>query len=302
VSRAQKFKEALTFLRWRLAPAGPEQFDWLFPEIERYRATYERLTGKRFDLARLLEVGYGARPNRIVALMSMGIDVRGIDLDMPMHRFSVSRIFSILRTNGPERALKTAVRSLIFDGEERKSFRAALAMRGYTLRADPARFLVGDAATFDYGNEIMDMIYSEDVFEHIPEPDIEKILDRFATILSPNGVVIVTPNVFTGIMGGHLADWYTDRIADPTPKESEPWEHLRKARYAANTYLNRLPRSKYREIFSRHFEIIEETVLLPGLGRQWLTPEVREELASWSDDELFSNQVRFVLQPRKAVV
>jgi SAM-dependent methyltransferase len=166
----------------------------------------------------------------------------------------------------------------------------------------PARFLVGDAVTYDYGPEPIDLIYSEDVFEHIPPADVERLVARMATALAPGGIALIRPNIFTGITGSHLAEWYKDQVADNGPKRSEPWEHLRKARFSANTYLNRLPRSAYREIFNRHFEILEETVSHPGLGIQWFTPEVRQELSSWSEDELFSNQVQFVLRRRPANV
>jgi hypothetical protein len=39
-------------------------------------------------------------------------------------------------------------------------------------------------------------------------------------------------------------------------------------------------------------------VSLPDLGRDELTPAVAEELRAIPEEELFSNQVRFVLRPR----
>ena len=43
---------------------------------------------------------------------------------------------------------------------------------------------------------------------------------------------------------------------------------------------------------------LAEEVTLPDLGRELLTPELRQRLADYPDEELFSNQVRFVLRPR----
>ena len=40
----------------------------------------------------------------------------------------------------------------------------------------------------------------------------------------------------------------------------------------------------------------EETPLMPELGRRYLTPDLRRELASYTEEELFSNKVRFVLR------
>ncbi len=75
------------------------------------------------------------------------------------------------------------------------------------------------------------------------------------------------------------------------------WEHLRKKRHAANTYLNGMSLAGYRALFSRYFQILEETVAIPGLGAQFMTPAIREELKDYADEELFSNGVIFVLRP-----
>lgn len=299
---AQKWHEARTYLRWRWRDrSGPERFDEMFREIEEYRAVYERVSGRRFADARVLEIGFGARPNRIIALMSMNVDVRGVDLDMPMLRFSPRRLLTILMTNGFERALKTGVRSLLFDSRERSLLRAALERRGFRMSIDPARLLVGDAATFDYGGEPVDLIYSESVFEYIPEESLKKLLKRLGALLSPHGVALIAPTIFTGISGGGLPEWAPFLANnDQVERKSEPWEHLRQRRYTANGCMNELPRSAYRKLFADYFEILEENVRYPDLGRRWLTPEVRKDLAQWDEVELFSNNIQFVLRPKTA--
>lgn len=299
VSIRQKWKEAITIFGWLSSEgASLEGFNRMFRELEVYRSIYERHTGAPFTSARTLEIGYGARPFRLIAMMSMGMDVRGIDLDMPMIRFNPLTLFQILKRNGIERALKTGVRNLIFDRREQAKLKRALEQRGYTLRFDQTRLLVGDAATYDFGSEPIDLVYSTDVFEHIPLKGIERLSDRLAAQVSPNGLLLITVNIFTGITGGHLPEWYGHLVDSDAPKASDPWEHLRKRRFTANTYLNCLSRGAYRELFSRHFEILEEWVIDPDLGRQLLTLEVRAELSDWSEDELFSNRVMFTLRPR----
>lgn len=302
VTLRQKWKEAVTILGW-LSSEGEslEGFNTMFAELEVYRSTYERHTKSPCSSARTLEIGYGARPFRLIAMISMGVNARGIDLDMPMIRFSPSRLFQILKTNGMERALKTCVRNLMFDRREQNKLKTVLAQRGYKLVIDESRFLVGDAATYDYGPDAVDLVYSTDVFEHIPFEGLVALSKRLATQTSPNGLLLITVNIFTGITGGHLPEWYGHLVDSDEPKASEPWEHLRKRRYTANTYLNGLSRAAYRKLFSQDFEILEEWVIDPDLGRKWLTPEVRAELSEWSDDELFSNRVMFTLRPRPGV-
>lgn len=293
-----KLREGLSLFKMRWSHGESlEGINRTLSLLDHYRSTYEQFTGNSFEKARMLEIGFGAQPISLICLMSMGLDVRGIDLDMPMLSFSPARLLQIARNNGPERALKTAVRNLFFDRRDRAKLRTALRLRGHKFRIEPSRFLIGDAATFDYGPELVDFVYSTDVFEHIPQHALELLVQRMAAIISPNGLALITPLIFTGISGGHLTEWYRDLVAVDMPRQSEPWEHLRKQRYKANTYLNGLSRAYYRELFSRHFEILQERIVDPELGWRWLTPEVRAELSQWSEDELLSNRVEFALRP-----
>jgi hypothetical protein len=300
VGVAEKWRQAITFFRWKATAArNPNEFDALLNGLEENAATYEQTTGKRFADARVFEIGYGARPMRMFALMSMGVDVWGIDLDAPLYKFSLARLFEIFRRNGPERALKSAVRNLLFDAKEQAILREALTMRGYKWHIDGTRFLIGDAAAHDYSKDKYDFIFSDDVLEHIPPDDLEKLLASLVNAITPSGILILTPLVFTGISGNHLPEWFPYLCNKDIPRRSEPWEHLRKARWQGNVFLNRMTRAAYRETLSRYFEIVEERPKVPDLGRRWLTPDVREELREWSDDELFSNRVRFVLRAKR---
>jgi hypothetical protein len=117
--------------------------------------------------------------------------------------------------------------------------------------------------------------------------------------MAPDGVVFVKPTVFTGICGGHYLEWYPHTLNLPMDRRTEPWEHLRKDRHPANTYLNKLSLADYRKLFSRHFDILQETCVRPNLGSQFMTPEIRLELNQYPDEELFSNAVIFLLRPRR---
>jgi hypothetical protein len=63
----------------------------------------------------------------------------------------------VWRQNGFERALKSGVRSLLFDGRDLRVLRAALEHRGYSMRIDTA-LNVGDAAANDYGERRIDFV------------------------------------------------------------------------------------------------------------------------------------------------
>ena len=201
-----------------------------------------------------------------------------------------------------ERAVKSAARYILFDGADRRRLTAELSKRGRGLQIAESRFLVGDTADVELEENSLDLVLSEDVFEHIPVESLQVLTKKMAKAVKPGGVCLIRPNIFTGITGSHLVEWYPQNLHNPgIRKKSEPWEHLRKKRYAADTYLNEMKRSDYRAMFLEDFDILEERVKLPMLGHEHLTPQIREELKDFDDAELFSNQVMFVLRKKKVV-
>ena len=81
-------------------------------------------------------------------------------------------------------------------------------------------------------------------------------------------------------------------------RKSEPWEHLRKRRFNADCYLNEMDLTGYRDLFTKHFEVMEIINESPGLGDQYLTDEIRRELPGLSAAELCSDKWTFVLKKR----
>lgn len=272
----------------------------MFRDIEEYDQLCRSFTGRSIYDLKVFEIGYGARPYRLASMISLGIDARGVDLDAPMLEFSAKAFREIYRKNGWERLIKSVIRFIIADIIERRQLKKALASRSMAFRMPPERFLVGDALEVIDQMELVDLFVSEDVFEHIPGSDLRQVIDRMANKLSPNGLALIRPNVFTGITGGHRVEWFEDNIGRKWCSGwSAPWGHLMDRGLVGDTYLNRLRRSDYRSLFETRFNILGEWVKYPDLGREYLTEEVAQGLPGYGDDELFSNQVMFVLMKKK---
>ena len=268
-------------------------------DVQDYERQLKKHTGRRLENARVLEIGYGARPIRLFVALALGADITGIDLDVPLIAGSPREIINMYRRNGLERVVKSAIRFACFDLLERHSLARALRERGTRLRIDQRRLLVGDASALELTPESLDLVYSEDVFEHMPERSIRRLLPKLAAWVGHKGICLIRPNIFTGITGCHLTDWFSvAEVEADRRRRSEPWEHLRKRRFSPTGFLNGLTRVQYRQLFGEQFEIIEERVRYPNLGRRYLTPEVAKELVEFGVDELFSNQVQFVLKGR----
>jgi hypothetical protein len=296
----EKLRELYSIFRMRLVDLSrPASVECILADIDEYEAALLQYAGRRLGGARALEVGFGARPLRLFALAGWGVDVTGTDLDVPLIRGSPREIAAIARQNGPERAVKSALRFALFDRRERRALERLMRDRGCELKIEPQRLIVADAAGLSIAEQSLDFIYSEDVFEHIPADALSVLTAKMARWLKPSGLALIRPNVFTGIVGGHLAEWFPQVVDDRSRRRrSEPWEHLRRRRFRPNTYLNELSRADYRELFAKEFEILEERVRDPNLGRAYLTDETAAELAPWSQEELFSNQTLFILRPR----
>ncbi len=245
-----------------------------------------------------LEIGYGARPLLHFALTSMGVDVMGIDLDEPMLSFSPARAIRIFRKSGMERTAKSTIRFFLKDIAERRELAHDLKARGFHLLIKSEKLLVGDATQLDIPNHSLDFIYSEDVFEHISREKLDALSAKMALWLKPSGVALIRPCIFTGISGGHLTEWFGHTIADTKRKRfSEPWEHLRKKRFKANTWLNEMPLAEYRSLFQQHFHILSESETAHVDAHLYMTDDIRQELAAWCDDDLLCNKRLFVLRP-----
>ena len=249
----------------------------------------------------VVEIGFGQRPARLIWATGLFGSVSGIDLDRPVLSFSWRAALDVIRTNGLLRGVKTGCRSLLFDKRYYGALREYFEKRfGYLPDVSDNLFEVGDAAqTSTWGaRPPVDLIYSEGVFEHIPPDDIQAISRTMAKMLQPHGLALITVNVFTGITGGHIPEWYGNNVNNGTSKQTRPWGHLRGDPLTADTYLNQLQLSDYEKIFEHSFEIVDRQKYNYGIGGPFLTPLVEAELSDYSRDELLTDYVRFVLRPR----
>jgi len=300
----------LFIMRWRGRGGGFDNSHNLRRIVE-----YEALAAKQgIDLkaSQILEIGVGQRPYLGITFFGLGYHHKGIDLEQPIYPPTLSKAWRLYHANGLLRLVKTLVRFFLFDQREYSSLFKQLGITPGSIQKAQI-FLQGNAALVALGSLTISsfptasqqmplVVVSESVFEHIPSADLSLILLnlRHYSVASGRQLLILTrPTIFTGICGSHLTEWYHHNVYSSKAKRSEPWEHLRKNRYLADTYLNCFSRTDYRALFAAAgFKILAETVEHPGLGSEFLAdPNLRNELFDWNDDELLSNEVMFELVP-----
>ena len=91
----------------------------IFSDIKLYENILNKYTDKKIDSSRVFEIGYGARPNRLLAMMGMNIDAFGVDLEKPVLKLTPADCIDIIKFNGFERFFKSFFRYIIFDRSER---------------------------------------------------------------------------------------------------------------------------------------------------------------------------------------
>jgi SAM-dependent methyltransferase len=298
---SDKLREGFGLALMHVQARGQFDFSGLDSSMEEYDKILSRFQRPPLRESSVLEIGFGARPYRLVWLHNSGVQIWGVDLDKPLLRMSANSVREIKRQNGTERALKSIIRYCISDVHKWNQVAAEIGRRGRSFRIPEERLIVADASSPSFWARAghFDFIYSEDVFEHIPRQGLNVLVEGMANALRPDGLALIRPMVFTGICGGHHLEWFPHTLEQQLSRRTEPWEHLRKNRFPANTYLNRLTRKEYVDIFDNHFEIVENETMRPDLGKRFLTSQIRTQLSAYSYDELFSNSVRFVLTPRK---
>lgn len=210
-STLDRLREWIALMRLSLADAGNRDFSDLQTSFTQHDQIAQKYLGRPLTSCKVIEIGYGARPNRLIWFFGHGVDITGIDLDQPILRGSASEFFSVFRKNGWERAIKTIARWFLNERNFRRALLAQLSQQPNSpLQLPPQRFAVGNASTDDFwaSHRGANYIFSEDVFEHIPSDSLQQILCLMAASMDPMGVVYVKPMIFTGICGGHHLEWY----------------------------------------------------------------------------------------------
>lgn len=223
---------------------------------------------------KLLQMGYFARSNRVIA----------IDLDKIVQGFDVLGYWDMLRRNGLPRSIKTIGRRAL--GIDRK-FLEELKRQLGVITLPKLEVLAMDATQMTFPDNSFDFVISLAVMQSVPNP--AAMIDNVARVLRPGGVAYLSLHLFTSDNG--CCD---PRIFRGERGELPHWSHLRpkyQALVQSNAYLNELRMKDWKALFEArmpgaHFESFQ-------YDNAWLQPSLAEirkggELADYTDDELLT--------------
>ena len=256
------------------------------------RSYLERYTGLSADKARVLDLGCGQTATMSLLFRADGANVTGIDIEVPTLRMGPGTFVKVLRRNGPERALKSLARHVLFDG---KYFRGLAEQFGKPVPIDGLDLRIMDATRMDFEDSTFDFVHSMAVFEHIDDvPAAVKELNR---VLKPGGIAVITPHLFASLSGGHNLEWiWPDKNA---AENVEPWDHLRENKHPANAYMNKLKLADYQSAFRSNMDVEKEDLVVEG--EPYLTPELEAMLSArgYSREDLLTRTVTFFVRKRE---
>lgn len=296
----------------QMGPAGPLERLRLYLSLLRYsnahnldfarehHAFFERMLGhlaaRGIDPRglRVLDVGCGKAYWLTLLLHSYGARVTGIDSEAVEPRRSLRKYLRISRQNGPERALRTLVWDQFY---ARPYYRELAACSSIPLRFDDVDTLSMAVTELDFADDTFDLIVSHEVFEHIP--DIPGAIRALHRVMKPEGLTYIYVHNYASLSGGHHIAW---KYPDTEPSsEVPPWDHLRENRFPnIPSWINRLREADYRKAFADCFEVLDR---IPSghEGAALLTPEIRAELADYSEEELLTKGFVVVAKPKGKV-
>jgi SAM-dependent methyltransferase len=228
---------------------------------------------------RVLDLGCGGRAGVTLTLHTLGVPTTGIDYDLVAPRPSLFSWAHIARQNGLERAAKTIGRQLLFD---RPYYRRLCHLLRMKLRWDGLDVRTMDARDLVFPDDTFSFVFSAAVFEHIS--DIAAATAELHRVMQPGGYAYIKTHLFPSLSGGHALDWADPEDAPRLNTPVPPWDHLRERRHPAHVYLNELRADDYLRAFAEHLDIVDCEYVTEG--QELLTPEIRDELSEWSEEDL----------------
>lgn len=253
----------------------------------------ESQLGEPLEGKRILEVGPGQGLER-ARYFGAKNDVVVLDRDVVVEGFDPRQYWQIARTNGVGRMAKTVGGFLLIRRARLAAFTKALGSDAGTPTIQQ-----GDLERDALPPESFDVIVNWSVFEHLSDP--RWALENVISALKPGGVLHISIHVYTAHDGHHDIRAFTGQ-GHLLPL----WGHLRPAHQheiRPSSYLNEWRMAQWRELFGElapgAAEYVDMYEARDRFGEA-LTPEIREELREYTDEELFAINLVFVWKKASA--
>ena len=242
------------------------------------------------DKLRILDIGCGQRyPYTLLAANRENCEAVGIDTDIVGP--GAVKYIRMLFKDGLERTVKSAVRAALFDPAY---FSVLEREAGKKLSRKNLKIYNCSSENLPFADDYFDLVISNAVFEHIR--DIPGTLAELNRVSEPGAIFHILIHLYPSLSGGHNLNWANPE--EHIPENVPPWDHLRGNTQPTHIYLNKLREKDYRRYFEEYTEVLE-WIDGPFEGQKLLTPEIEQELSTYSREELLKRYVIAVCRPGK---
>lgn len=263
--------------------------DFAQEHAEFYRAFRERIGDVRDR--KVLDLGCGKTFWLTLLLASDGAEALGVDTEVTEPERNLRKYLRLFRENGLERSARTFAWDMLF---ATRYYRRLAIEHGSELYFDRVRMAKIDGTRLPISDASLDYVVSHEVLEHVSE--LPTLLREVRRVLKPNGLTYLYVHHFTSLSGGHHIGW---KHPDSAPSRVvPPWDHLRQKQFThIPSWLNQVRAGEYRRMMTEELDIIEWQ-WLPREGESLLTPQVRQELSDYDEDELLHKGFIVIARPR----
>lgn len=243
--------------------------------FKRLRADLQQ-AGIQPGAGKILDLACGPLAQQSLLLSSVGYNVVGLDLDIPPKFLPASGIKPWYRRFRHNKAWQAATGVYL----------EALARQvGFTLKWNRATINLADLTRLNQPDAAFDAVVCLNHLQHAP--DVTGLLAEAARVLKPGGLFVANIRPFAGLTGALQLDL------------NVPWGHLRRTDWFESVPpqpLNKWRESQFRVALADFFTVQSWQPENDPQTLSLLTPDIRAELADYSEEELTRRQIWVVAQ------
>ncbi len=257
--------------------------DYAHPEQATSQATFEVLTF-RHNLTcleqahispkngHILDLACGPLASQTLLLSSAGYKTLGVGLELPPGDLPLPGLKAWFKRNKHRQAWQEATAAY---------YQILGQQAEMPLKWKKATLKLADLTRLKNPDNSFEAVICTNYLQHAP--DINSLLSEAARVLKPGGLFLATICPFAALNGALQID------------SASPWSHLVQDNLPASGLIfNKWRETQFQEALAQHFTIKQWLPEIDPQAQTYLTPEIRQKLTSYSDDELTRQQIKVI--------
>ena len=219
----------------------------------------------------LLNLACGPLAEQALLFGSTGYKVLGLGLEVPPDYLPLAGATQWLKRRKHTSAWKEATADY---------YKALVQLTGLKLKWNNVDIKLADLTRLEEADNSFEAIICTNHLHHAP--DVNSLLAEAARVLKPGGIFVANIRPYTGFIGAFQVD------------PQAPWAHLRSDvpfEPVAALPLNKWRASQFRAALDVHFAVEQWQVDVDVQAQQLLIPDIRAQLADYTDEELTCTQI-----------